>query len=713
MATLTKKFPFYIKQHSQARLKKHFSDLKPHLEELEQRRVLAVDLMLDAGLIAEQTDGSCSGVESGSTESQIAEADYAIGPIANPVNDRTDVPDLEDDGLFVVGAADPGTFTTELEPNDSTGSATPINVPAIPELVTGTISSALDEDYFSFTLASDAGVFFDIDAQENGLSTLDAEIDVFDSGGVFILGNDDGFDFDGFALNDTTQTPSSEDSSLYLDLTAGSYFVRVSSIGATFGDYELKVFSDTNYTTTIPVLNSNLGASHTLYLDFDGHSSTTDDWTERDIDPDEEVETLNGPYTIDRFDFDGVPGTLNPAEQMMIHNIWRMVSEDYSPYDLNVTTVNPGSFGDSSAYRLVYGGDGSEVGSAGSIGLAFVGSYDSGGEDNQVGFVFTENFDYLGTASSTEIMAQALEMGNTSAHEFGHALDLLHYGGGNPKLGGIMHTADFGLNRERWQAGDTHDGEPPVSSQDDMAQIDSQLGYRSDDYGDNTGSATILVDLGDRTYLADGILHNPSDTDFFQFFASGAVIIDTVVDQYVADVDTELHLYDSLGTPITSDDPGGILSAQIQQRLAAGNYFIEVRSDGGDGEAGQFQLDIANGIDLGGRVWDDINGDGIQDVGEPGQVGTTVNLFDPVDGVIGNGDDVQLDTTITDSAGDYMFNVIEGDHYVEFIEPIETSISPKDEGSDDTLDSDADRITGRTDIISVTLSGIYDDIDAA
>lgn len=59
---------------------------------------------------------------------------------------------------------------------------------------------------------------------------------------------------------------------------------------------------------------------------------------------------------------------------------------------------------------------------------------------------------------------------------------------------------------------------------------------------------------------------------------------------------------------------------------------------------------------IGDRVWYDLNKDGVQDAGEPGISGVTVQLQDPgADGILGNGDDGPTLTTTTDATGAYQF----------------------------------------------------------
>ena len=97
---------------------------------------------------------------------------------------------------------------------------------------------------------------------------------------------------------------------------------------------------------------------------------------------------------------------------------------------------------------------------------------------------------------------------------------------------------------------------------------------------------------------------------------------------------------------------------------------------------------------LGDFVWDDLNANGIQDAGEPGIDGVTVNLLD------GSGNPTGA-TTTTDNTGAYSFENLEpGDYSVEFVLPADYQFSPKDAGADD-VDSDADTATGKTDITTL------------
>lgn len=92
---------------------------------------------------------------------------------------------------------------------------------------------------------------------------------------------------------------------------------------------------------------------------------------------------------------------------------------------------------------------------------------------------------------------------------------------------------------------------------------------------------------------------------------------------------------------------------------------------------------------LGDKVWLDLNKDGIQNSGEPGVANVTVKLFD-----CGNN---LITTTTTDANGNYLFsNLNPGSYYVQFVLPEGYVFSPKNQGGNLNLDSDADLLTGKT-----------------
>src|SRR5439155_26796968 len=94
---------------------------------------------------------------------------------------------------------------------------------------------------------------------------------------------------------------------------------------------------------------------------------------------------------------------------------------------------------------------------------------------------------------------------------------------------------------------------------------------------------------------------------------------------------------------------------------------------------------------IGDLVFNDLDGDGIQDLGEYGVNGVTVELWSVgADGIVNTSDDAVVLTTTT-IGGRYQFVGIDaGTYYIHVVRPAGFLISPEDQGTDDAKDSDVD-----------------------
>jgi len=111
---------------------------------------------------------------------------------------------------------------------------------------------------------------------------------------------------------------------------------------------------------------------------------------------------------------------------------------------------------------------------------------------------------------------------------------------------------------------------------------------------------------------------------------------------------------------------------------------------------------------VGNFVWDDWNGNGIQDAGEPGLSNVLVKVYDSKTNLTG--------LVRTGTNGAYQITGLAPDTYfVEFLVtnsyPLYT-LSPKDVGTDDTIDSDADPTTKRSSTFSLTSGQVDSSRDA-
>ncbi|MCP4127395.1 MAG: hypothetical protein GY753_10070, partial [Gammaproteobacteria bacterium] len=112
-------------------------------------------------------------------------------------------------------------------------------------------------------------------------------------------------------------------------------------------------------------------------------------------------------------------------------------------------------------------------------------------------------------------------------------------------------------------------------------------------------------------------------------------------------------------------------------------------------DAGLYQL-----ASIGDRVWNDLNNNGIQDSGENGVPDVNVRLY--------NSSNTQVGSTATDTDGNYLFSsLMPGGYHLDFDLPAGYTFTSKDQGDNDTADSDADPGTGET-VATTLISGEND-----
>lgn len=319
-------------------------------------------------------------------------------------------------------------------------------------------------------------------------------------------------------------------------------------------------------------LNSNPGADHTIYLDFDGHTTTGTIWNNE----------YGSSIVTPRYDTDGDTSNFSTTELENIWRIWQRVSEDFSPFEVNVTTSQPSSdqlikSGDDDTQwgiRVAIGGDNSWYGDAG--GVAYLGSFNWDADTPT--FVFSDNI----RGGDEKGVAEAI------THEVGHTLGLTHDGnstdeyytghGGNGSIGWapIMGVA-YDKELSQWSRGEYNDAN---NQEDDLDIITGQngFGYRPDDYGDDRINASALSSDGTQTY---GIIETNTDTDWFGFTSTtGNIDLDILPFERGPNLDILAQLYDSAGNLIESSNPTGSLSANFDLQLDPGQYYLSVTGTG-------------------------------------------------------------------------------------------------------------------------------------
>lgn len=326
--------------------------------------------------------------------------------------------------------------------------------------------------------------------------------------------------------------------------------------------------------SNIANLHSRAGAAAKLYLDFNGH-----------------FEAVWGGYanvTSPVFDFDDDASSFSDSELGAMQEIWQRVAEDYAPFNIDVTTADPGNFSNGVGLRVSIGGGGSWYGAAG--GVAYVNSFTNSVVNTA--YVFSAN---LGNGHAKYVAEAA-------SHEAGHAFGLMHqsvynaqgalvadYSQGNADWAPVMGVGYYSA-RSTWANGATTSAS---TLQDNLAVLSGAtngFGYAADDHGDSGGAATNLTVSGGNL-SGGGIIGRMTDVDYFSFSADAGVVNFSVSVLTVgANLDARIELRDATGTLIASADPSTSLSATISANVAAGNYRLVVASHGTFGDLGQYTI---------------------------------------------------------------------------------------------------------------------------
>ncbi|CUR36161.1 hypothetical protein PL921480271 [Planktothrix tepida PCC 9214] len=340
---------------------------------------------------------------------------------------------------------------------------------------------------------------------------------------------------------------------------------------------------------SLPLLSSNPNATSKIFLDFNGHTTSGTDWNTY----------RNGGANIvtPAYSIDADTATFSTTEIANIEQIWKRVAEDYAPFNVDVTTIDPGNLNSAYNIRAVIGGSWDQwfEESGGAGGVAYLTSWRYN-NDTPV-FVFEEN---LGNGDP-KYTAEAI------SHEVGHSLGLYHQstydangnktaeyssGSGTGETGWapIMGKGYY-QNLTTWHNGTSSLGS--TTYQDDMSVISATNngfgGYRSDDYGNTIASATPLS--GTTTLTRSGIITRTSDVDVFSF-QTGAGSVNFTINpaQYGPNLDILAQLLDSSGTVIASSNSSSNLFANLNASVSAGTYFVSVKSNGQYGRVGQYSI---------------------------------------------------------------------------------------------------------------------------
>ncbi|MES2432116.1 MAG: T9SS type A sorting domain-containing protein, partial [Bacteroidota bacterium] len=337
---------------------------------------------------------------------------------------------------------------------------------------------------------------------------------------------------------------------------------------------------------SLPKLSSLPSASATIYLDFDGQQ-------------------INSPYWNGATPFTCAAPALTDAQ---ITEIFNRVSEDYRPFDVNITT-------DETVFtnapltkriRVVVTTTSSWYDGVG--GVAYVGSFTWG--DDTPCFVFSNKL-----SNSPKNIAECC------SHESGHSVGLSHQskydascnlsavyndgtGSGESGWAPIMGNS-YGRNMSGWNNGPTPYGCTYV--QDNLSIITAQngFGYRTDDFANDLTTPKV-IDY--KSINVDGIITTAVDKDAFQINLNKNANFHLDIKPYSvaanntgANLDIRVQLYNSSKTLIRTYDPSTTMSVTIDTILNSGDYYMVVDGTGNSnateyGSLGSYQMRGIAGI---------------------------------------------------------------------------------------------------------------------
>lgn len=161
------------------------------------------------------------------------------------------------------------------------------------------------------------------------------------------------------------------------------------------------------------------------------------------------------------------------------------------------------------------------------------------------------------------------------------------------------------------------------------------------------------------------------------------------------------------GTPVTSIDPAELGLGEFELKITLTPFDVKECISVYTRKV--FIIDGGCPAKLGDYVWLDEDRDGIQDPNERGISGVKAILQAPQ-----NGGFVNLDTTVTDATGMYMFLVPAGQYKITFMPPANKDYAPTkaNAGSDDARDSDMDPLTFMTPVYTLAPGENNPTIDA-
>lgn len=328
-------------------------------------------------------------------------------------------------------------------------------------------------------------------------------------------------------------------------------------------------------------LHSRPGASRVIYIDFNGELISGTAWNSY----------YNGGADLvaPAFDIDGAPASFSDSELAIIQSVWLRVAEDYAPFDVDITTTDPGlaaidrSANSDLAFgtRVLVTNDSVIYNACMCAGIAYVGSFDMSGSHQyyQPAFAFQR-----GTGANAKVIGEVV------SHESGHTLGLSHdgtasvaYYSGQGSWAPIMGTS-YNRPISQWSKGQYSGAN---NLEDDLAVMQARgAPLRADDVPSQM-SAAMPIQSG---VLFNGFIGTAADSDWFSISGSGQINVVASVASISPNLDLRVEVYDGGGDLIAAADPAAAtiagdsatgLSVNLTANLpASGTYYVRLDGTG-------------------------------------------------------------------------------------------------------------------------------------
>jgi hypothetical protein len=338
-------------------------------------------------------------------------------------------------------------------------------------------------------------------------------------------------------------------------------------------------------------LHSKSGSQHVIFLDFDGSTVSGTAWN---ASPYFVNATVHPAWTLD-----GDPSSFDTSERDAIASIWARVAEDYAPFDVDVTTQDPGAAaidrtnGSDPTYGtrvLVSPSDDAitKICPAGCGGVAYIDVFDASSPDHayyQPAWVFPQAL-----SNSTKNIAEA------ASHEAGHNFGLSHDGvnaGSAYYSGHAMWAPIMGTGYTRpvvqWSQGEYAGAN---NTENDLAIIAANgAPLRTDEDGGSIATAATALPTG------PAYITSRTDQDFYALGScTGPLSLAASPAATSPDLDIQLALLDTGGAAVASANPASAASstdvangmaASLSPSVATSSYFLRVDGVGnGTGATG-------------------------------------------------------------------------------------------------------------------------------